>query len=107
MGSVVYIGRVLQVFVSHPKMRIANYFKFTDSTPMGWVAFDGKPKVPYYALQLFSQHFGTKLVKSTVTGGKTYDTAALGIMTEEKNVPDVTMLAALNDEDTHVFATLM
>ena len=107
MGSAVYVGRVLQVFVSHPKMRIANYFKFTDSTPMGWVAFNGKPKAPYYALQLFSRHFGTKLVKSTVSGGKTYDTPALGIMTEEKDVPEVTTVAALNDKGNRLFVNLI
>lgn len=107
MGSAVYVGRVLQVFLSHPKVRIATYFKFTDGTPMGWVAFNGKPKVPYYALQLFSRHFGTKLVKSGVTGGKTYDTPALGIMSEEKNVPEVTAVAALNGKEDHLFVNLI
>jgi alpha-N-arabinofuranosidase len=107
MGSAVYVGRVLQVFVSHPKVRIANYFKFTDDTPIGWVAFDGKPKAPYYALQLFSRHFGARLVKSEIMGGKTYGTPPLGIMTEEKDVPEVTAAAALNDKGDRLFVNLI
>lgn len=107
MGSAVYVGRVLQVFVSHPKVRIANYFKFTDDTPIGWVAFDGKPKAPYYALQLFSRHFGARLVKSAVTKGKTYDTPPLGIMTEEKDVPEVTAAAASNAKGDRLFVNLI
>jgi alpha-L-arabinofuranosidase len=107
MGSAVFVGRVLQVFISHPKVRIANYFKFTDGTPMGWVAYNGVPKAPYYALQLFSRHFGTRLIRSEITGSQTYDTPAIGAMPAEQNVPEVTAVASLDEKGDKLFVNLI
>jgi alpha-L-arabinofuranosidase len=107
MGSAVFVGRVLQVFISHPKVRIANYFKFTDATPMGWVAYNGVPKAPYYALELFSRHFGTRLIRSEITGSPTYDAPAIGVMPAEQNVPEVTAAASLDEKGDKLFVNLI
>ncbi len=66
MGSAVYLARLMQVFINHPRVVLTNYFKFADRTPMGWVGYDRKPKVPYYVIQLFARHFGTHQVEATV-----------------------------------------
>ncbi len=52
MGSGVYIARMLQVFMSHPRVELANYFKLTDRSFMGWINYEGQPKVPYWVFAL-------------------------------------------------------
>src|SRR6202030_4305473 len=66
MGTAVYLARLMQVFINHPRVVLADYFKFTDRSPMGWVGYDKKPKIPYYVVQLFARHFGSRLVEATV-----------------------------------------
>jgi alpha-N-arabinofuranosidase len=95
MGSAVYAGRVMQVFLSHPKVKIANYFKLVDSTWMGWNSYLNQPKVPYYVIQLFTKHFGTSMVATSVTS-PTYSTPALGCVPAETSVNLVTAVASIN-----------
>src|ERR1035437_6936553 len=66
MGTSVYLARLVQVFMGQPRVTIASYFKFTDGSFMGWVGYDARPKIPYYVIQMFSQHFGTRLVASSI-----------------------------------------
>jgi alpha-N-arabinofuranosidase len=95
MGSAVYVDRMMQVFLSHPKVKIANYFKLTDDTHMGWNSYLNEPKVPYYVIQLFTQHFGTATVAASVTS-PTYSTPALGFVPPETNVNLVTAVASID-----------
>jgi alpha-N-arabinofuranosidase len=114
MGSAVYVARVLQVFMSHPRVRVANYFKFTDRSFMGWVNYAGRPKVPYWAFKLYARHSGDQRVQASVDG-PTYDVPALGVMDAQNNVQEVTTVATrdstsgvlyvnfVNRSMTHVF----
>lgn len=91
-GTGVYVGRLLQVFMSHPRVQIANYFKFTDASFMGWVNYLGQPKVPYWVFELYARNTGDHRVQATVEG-PTYDVPALGVMLPEQKVPEVTVVA--------------
>ena len=82
--------------MGHPKVRVTNYFKFTDRSFMGWVGYDGRPKVPYYVMQLFGRHFGTQLVQAGI-GGPTYRSKAMGLAASESQVPELTVVASIND----------
>jgi alpha-N-arabinofuranosidase len=95
LGSAIYVGRVMQVFLSHPKVQIANYFTFTDSTFMGWDSYLNQPKVPYYVIQLFTRHFGTYMLATSVTG-PTYSTSEVGYAPPESNVAEVTAVSSIN-----------
>jgi len=95
MGSAVYVDRMIQVFLSHPKVKVANYFKFTDDTYMGWDSYLNQPKVPYYVIQLFAQHFGTTMVSTNVTS-PVYSTAGVGDAPPESNVALVTAVSSID-----------
>jgi alpha-N-arabinofuranosidase len=107
MGTAVYCARIMQVFLEHPAVRIANYFKFTDTTPMGWVAFNGIPKVAYYSLALFTQHFGSLLVASSITGSPAYASPQMGLTAAEKSVAEVTAVASLSSSRDRLFVNIV
>ncbi len=95
LGSAVYAGRVLQVFLSHPKVKIANYFKMVDDTCFGWNSYLNQPKVPYYVIQLFTQHFGTSMVATSVSS-PTYSSNQVGYVPAEANVAEVTAVSSID-----------
>jgi alpha-N-arabinofuranosidase len=107
MGSAVYLARLMQVFINHPRVVLTNYFKFTDRTPMGWVGYDQKPKVPYYVIQLFARHFGTRQVAATVEGSPTFSIGQVGVTPAESDVPEITAIAALDDSGRKLFVNLI
>ena len=106
LGSAVYAARILQVFMSHPKVRMANYFKFTDQSFMGWVSYTRQPKVPYHVIKLFRHHFGSRRVKAEI-GGPTYNTIKLGLTLPRKNVPELTVTASLNEPGDKLFVNIV
>lgn len=106
MGTAVYLARLMQVFLNHPRVVVADYFKFTDRSPMGWVGYDKKPKVPYYVIQLFARHFGSRLVEATVES-PTFSVGPVGVATAESDVPEVTVVAALDDSGHKLFVNLI
>jgi alpha-N-arabinofuranosidase len=95
LGSAIYVGRVMQVFLSHPKVKIANYFKMVDGTCIGWNSYLNQPKVPYYVIQLLAQHFGTYMVANKVTS-PTYSTIEVGYAPPESNVAEVTAVSSVD-----------
>lgn len=97
----------MQVYLEQPRVTVANYFKFTDQTFMGWVGYDKKPKIPYYVVQLFARHFGTRLVTSSVPASPTFKTAALGPMAAENAVPELTSVAALDATGGKLFINIV
>lgn len=92
-GSGVYIARLLQVFLAHPKVKMANYFKFVDNFFMGWVNYEGKPKVPYWVFALFAKNMSGDIVKSEVESD-VYDTPQVGGVPETKGIRELTVLSA-------------
>lgn len=89
LGSALFVASTLKVFIEHPNMDVANTFKLVDNAFMGWIGLrNGKyvPKAPYYALQMFSRHFGAILVPSR-TESPTYDSPAAGLVDSVRGVP--------------------
>jgi alpha-N-arabinofuranosidase len=80
LGSGLFAASVLKVLVESPAVEVANAFKLVDPLFMGWIGSrEGQylPTAPYFALQLFTRHFGERLVSST-TRSPTYDGPAVG-----------------------------
>ncbi len=98
LGSALYVAGTLKVFIESPRMDVANAFKLVDNAYLGWIGLrDGRyvPKAPYYAMQMFTRHFGTELVGSSVTG-PTYDSPAVGLVDAVRNVPYLDVIASRN-----------
>lgn len=106
-GSAVYVARMLQVMLEHPRVTLATYFKFADATFMGWVTPGRGPKVPYHAFRLFTRHFGSRLVDVSVSGSPRFSVPRTGYVPALTDVPEVTAVAALNDQGNVLFVNLV
>jgi alpha-N-arabinofuranosidase len=106
MGTAVYLARMMQVFLGQPRVAVADYFKFTDRTMMGWVGFDQQPKIPYYVLQLYARHFGTQLVAAQIDS-PTYSADGVGVIAPDPQVPEVTVAAARDESGRRLFVNLI
>lgn len=107
LGSGVYVGRMLQVFMSHPRVEMANYFKYTDHSFMGWVDLYGQPKVPYWVFKLYARNTGDVRVKSSITPPRTYNVEALGIMEPQSDVPELTQMVTRSSETGKLYINLV
>lgn len=106
MGSGVYVARMMQVFASHPRVEMANYFKLTDRSFMGWINYEGDPKVPFWVLALYAKFTGDTHINATIVSPR-YDSAAIGIIQAEKQVPIVTVLATRAVKDNQLFINVV
>lgn len=105
-GTGVYVARLLQVFMNEPRMSLANYFKFSDRSFMGWVGFDGQPKVPYWVFRLFAESNGDRRLTATINS-PTYSTDTVAVMTAQTGVPDVTAVATKNSANGEIYVSLV
>lgn len=102
MGSGVYVARMLQVFMNHPRVKLANHFKLTDRTFMGTLNYNGEPKVPYWVFALYANHHGDQRLNATLPS-PTFDTPAMGIMKPQKGVAEVTVIASENTKTHQIY----
>lgn len=102
LGSALYVASMMQVFLRAPRVQIANFFKLTDDSFAGWLTANGEPKPSYYALQMFSRHFGDNLI-STSVNGPTYNSKAVGMVAAAVDVPDLDMVASLSADGSKLY----
>lgn len=107
LGSGVYVGRMLQVFMSHPRVQMANYFKFTDRSFMGWVSLHGQPKVPYWVFKLYAQYSGDLRIRTSMTAPQTYNAPAIGVMKPQSNVPELTSIVTRDSRTGRLYVNLV
>jgi len=106
-GSAVFVARMLQVMLDHPRLTLATYFKFADTTFMGWVTPGRGPKVPYQALRMITRHFGTRRVAASVAGSPAYSVPRTGYVPALADVPEVTAVASLDAQGKTLFVNLV
>lgn len=106
MGSGIYIARMLQVFISHPRIELANYFKLTDRSFMGWINYEGQPKVPYWVFALYANYTGDARIAAKIESPD-YATKPIGIMMPEKGVKAVTVVASKNSRTGDIYVNLV
>ena len=107
LGSGVYIGRMLQVFMAHPRVQLTNYFKYTDRSFMGWVNLYGQPKVPYWVFKLYAKYTGDVRVKSSMTQPLTFSTPQFAIMKAQNNVPELTSMVTRDSMSGRLYINLV
>lgn len=100
LGSALFVASTLAAFVESPRVDLAAGFKLVDNAYLGWIGLRSAeyvPKAPYYALQLFARHFGSRVVK-TATQGPTYDSPPAGLVAAVEGVPYLDVVASLSDD---------
>ena len=106
LGSGIYVARMLQVLTEQPRVRLANYFKFTDRSFMGWVGFNAQPKVPYWVFRLYAEATGKQRIAASLES-PTYEIAAIGAVGAERGVAEVTAIATRDDESRSLFVNFV
>ena len=78
LGSGLFVASLFQTFLRAERVDITTFFKLTEEGFMGWVnGANGEPKPVYYALQMYTRHFGTRLVDAQVSS-PSFNAAASG-----------------------------
>lgn len=106
LGSAIFVARMLQTFISEPRMDIANYFKLTEPSFLGLIGPHGERKVPYYAFQMFTQHFGSDLV-ATRTASPTFASDPVGVVAAVKDAPFVSAISSLSADHSRLYLMLV
>lgn len=111
LGSALFVASALKTFLEAPRTDIANYFLLNDMAVLGLIASrnadfpprpDWIPTARYYALQLYTRHFGDKVVSSTATG-PTFNSEAVGLMQAVRDVPVLDVVASLSDDGRQLY----
>jgi alpha-L-arabinofuranosidase len=104
LGAALLVASMMQVFLNADRVEIANFFKFIDYLGfMGMVGRDGVAKASYYALQMYSRHFGDVLVSSTAQS-PTYDFGkALAGVDAARNLPYLVAVASLSADRSKMY----
>jgi alpha-N-arabinofuranosidase len=105
LGSALYVASAMQAFLQSPTTDIATGFKLSDELYQGWIGKrDGHwiPKAPYYALQLYTHHFGAVLVSSQ-TKSPTYDSQSAGLVDALSKVPYLDVVSSRSDDGRTVY----
>jgi len=104
LGSALFVADTLRVFVEHPKMEMATFFKLTEPTFMGWMGpRDGKyiAKPMLLAFQLYTNHFYSQLIESRADS-PTYNSPAVGVIDAVQNVPYLTAVASRDPSNNRI-----
>jgi alpha-L-arabinofuranosidase len=100
LASALYAASVLKTFIESPQVDIANHFMLVDQLFMGaigWRKDSFVPKATWFALKMFSNHFGTTLIRSTVAA-PTFDSTALGWADRATSVPYLDVVSSLSTD---------
>ncbi len=109
LGSGLYVATALKTFIESPHVEVANAFKLVDPLFMGWIGKRGdefRPTGPYYATQMFTQHFGTKVVE-TSSMGPTYDSRSVGWADSASDVPYLDVVSSRSADDRKLYVMVI
>ncbi len=99
MGSGLFVAETLNVFLRNPRVEIANFFKLSDTTFLGWLGRKGEQWVhtaPSEVFQLYRKNLGRNLVQASVSG-PTYSAPGLGVVAAVERAPHVDAVASFDN----------
>jgi alpha-N-arabinofuranosidase len=105
LGSALFVASTLKTFIESSRTDIANAFALLDHGPSAWLGPKGGswyPSAALYALQMYTQHFGTLLVPSFVTS-PTYGSPAVGVVAPQLNVPYLDIVSSLSADKSTLY----
>jgi len=106
LGSALFAASALKAFIEHPKTEIANFWLLNDVSFLGWIGSSSAkfppephwtPTARYYAFQLFTQHFGDRVVESQVQA-PTFDSQSAGLMDPVVGAPSLEVVSSLSPD---------
>lgn len=106
LGSALYVADAMHAFVTSQRVDIATYFKFSDQVFMGLIDLNHLAKASFYALQMWSKHFGERLVASSASG-PTFDAPAVGSLPASTGVPYLDVAASLDAGGTRLYVMVI
>ena len=109
LGSALYVADILRVFIQNDSVDAAAFFKLNEPSFLGLMgARQGRwiPNASYHAFQLYTRHFGDKVVRSR-SQAPTYDSVKAGIVPAMKAVPLLESVASLSADGETLFVMLI
>ncbi|MHB1459398.1 MAG: alpha-L-arabinofuranosidase C-terminal domain-containing protein, partial [Armatimonadota bacterium] len=106
LGSGIYAASTMKAFIETPNMDLANSFKLTEYGFMGWINFDGTPKPSYYALQMYTRHFGSALINTSVSS-PTFNTKGVSQIDAVKDVPYLESISSLSKDKSKLYVIVI
>lgn len=100
LAAAIYCATMLKVFIEDPRTTLAAAFKMVDALELSWIGVrDGQftVKAPFYALQLFTRHFGPTLVASK-TDSPGYESRSLGWVDAVPYVPYLETVSSKSED---------
>ena len=104
LGSALFTASALKSFLEQPRTTIANFWLLNDVSFLGWIgSSSGKfppephwtPTPRYYALQLFTRHFGTRVIETQVQV-PAFDSQTVGLIDAIRGVPFLEVVSSLS-----------
>lgn len=104
LGSALFVASALKAFIESPQTDIANFFLLNDVSVVGWIGSrngeippnpDWAPSARYYAFQLYTRHFGERLVSSRASG-PTFDSETVGLIDAVRGAPYLDIVSSLS-----------
>jgi alpha-N-arabinofuranosidase len=111
LGSALFAASTMKTFMESPRTDIANYFLLNDLAVFGLIGSRSKawppdpdwiPTARYYAMQIFTKHFGERLVRSAVQS-PTFDTQTLGTVNATEDVPWLEVVSSLSADGRRLY----
>ena len=115
LGSALFVGSMMKTLIESPETDLAAFWLLNDVSVLGWIGSrnDDFPPAPewfptarYHALQMFTKHFGTRLVPSKVAS-PTFSTEAVGMIDAVASVPLVDAVASLDASGDRLFVIVI
>jgi alpha-N-arabinofuranosidase len=111
LGSALFAASVMNTLIQSPKVEVANFLMLHDFSVYGAIGsrntdfppnHDWVPTARYYAFQLYTKHFGSRLL-STSTEVPTFDTQTIGYTEGVKGVPYLDVIASLSEDGRQLY----
>jgi alpha-N-arabinofuranosidase len=103
LGSAIFAASVLRTMLLADRVDIAAFFKLTERNHfIGWMDQQNQPKPTYYALQMYTRHFGEQVVPASVSS-PTYKSRAAGSIAAVANAPYLESIASLNADGSRLY----
>ena len=102
LGSALFTAGAMNAFLRSDRVFMANFFKLAENGFMGVIQPDGTVKPNYFALQMYTKHFGTHLVRTTVQSA-TFDAASIGLITNVSDTPYLDTVSSVNADGSRLY----
>jgi alpha-N-arabinofuranosidase len=106
LGSAIFSASAFKTFLESPNTKIANFWALNDMGVLGWIASANDrfppdpewiPTARYHAFRLYTQHFGSRLIRTEVNS-PTFDAEAVGFVGAQSNVAYLESVSSLSED---------